>query len=217
MAKAKTENLENEVVEGKQEESAGQDKGQDRSKQRLLVIFKTDGIDDKVFPAKYRSLELHHRIIACRPTLGVAKKLGLDGGKGVTYDPKTGKVKRIRGSKGAKSYQFLFKEDANKNKISSYSLPVPSWVNMAIFAGSIGKALKAKDILKDCLGIVSPDGTVYSASELTELLEVSKIDDADNVQDTNKEPSKSDNTPVTTDDATNPTGDGAESDGNTNT
>lgn len=181
---ANVKNKEGDNVASKEgNETNAEKQAKSRARRRVLVAFNTDGVPEKAFPATYQKLESHNRIIYCRPTVEVQAKLNLDATSGVSFDKTTGKIRVVRGSKGAKSFQFLFPDNDNKNKTTSYSLPVPSWVNLAVFAGAIGKALKAADALKDCVGIVSPDGQIYSPDALTKILETDDADNSDNTQD----------------------------------
>lgn len=203
-------NVEGEKIEGKQTETTRRTEGQNRSKRRILVIFNTEKIPEKVFPAKYQKVAAHLRLVACLVTKGVALKLGLDGGSGVIFDEKEGKIKRIRGSKGAKSYKFLFPDSKDKTKVSSYSLPVPGWVNQYIFGKAIVAQLKEKGVLTDCLGIVTPDNNIFPWEAIVNPITDTEVDDPKNAQDTNKESTEGEGNPLTQQEAENPQGDAAE-------
>jgi hypothetical protein len=190
----KLKNVEGENVDAKNpHDSAAEKQADARHRRRVLVAFNTDAVPEKAFPASMQKVESHNRVIYCRPTVAVVKKLNLDEAHTITYDDKTGKIRIARGSKGAKSFQFLFPDNDNKNKLTSYSFPVPSWVNLAVFAKAIGSVLKDNKALDSCVGIITPNGITYPPGSLTDLLKLADRDSSGETQDKDQQAETPDN------------------------
>lgn len=97
--------------------------------------------------------------LVCRVRLSTVKKLGLEEyQKAPIIEDKEGNLRILRGSKGAKSWKFIF-QDKESGKFNSYSFPVPAWCSIIdFFKGIYSKIDKKNEPYK----VISPNGISYS-------------------------------------------------------
>lgn len=140
------------------------DSNRDEAKelQRVTLKFECKKAIKRKKKGKTETVNVTHAVCFVRKSTAI--KLGVEPSSPITKEGD--RIFVNRGSKGTKSYRLLYADEGKTGVYSSYSLPVPGWVNLSDFFLKIYPQIKTKPV-----SVISPDGRTYGTGMIEEIQE----------------------------------------------